>query len=198
MIRRLEMWTFVFALACAGSRADTWSESYALEANGEYEAAAALFDPMLRKQPGDEFALLRRAWLNYLAGNYNESQGDYKTALRLNPESLDARIGLALPLLAQQRWREAAITARKALEAAPWNYYAHLRLMVAEEGLREWQNLLDHTGELHRRYPSDATVLVYRARAQLWLGDKKAGRETYQQVLQRVPGHLEAQAFLAK
>ena len=184
-------------LCSAGSRADTWSESYRLESMGQYKAAAELFDPVLKTEPDNEFARLRRAWLRYLAGSYNDSQGDYKAALQANPRSLDAQIGLALPLLAQQRWKEAALAAQQALQAAPWNYYAHLRLMVAEEGQRQWQTLLDHTEELHQRYPSDATVLVYRARAQYWLGDMKAARDTYQQVLQRVPGHIEALQYLA-
>jgi tetratricopeptide (TPR) repeat protein len=191
--------TFFMALLVfsAGSRADVWSESYKLEAAGKYDAAAGLFDPLLKKEPGNEFARLRRAWLHYLAGDYNDSQRDYKEALQSNPRSLDAQIGLALPLLAQQRWKEAAIIARQALEVAPWNYYAHLRLLVAEEGQRQWQALREHSDQLHERYPSDATILVYRARAYYWLGDMKGARENYLQVLQRVPGHIEAGRFLA-
>ena len=181
----------------AGSQADAWSESYKLESMAQYKAAAELFDPVLKAEPTNEFARLRRAWLRYLAGDYNNSQGDYKAALQANPQSLDAQIGLALPLLAQQRWKEAALAAQQALQAAPWNYYAHLRLMVAEEGQQQWRALLEHAGKVHQRYPSDATVLVYRARAQYWLGDKKAARDSYQQVLQRVPGHIEASQFLA-
>ena len=181
----------------AASRADAWSESYKLESMAQYKAAAELFDPVLKTEPANEFARLRRAWLHYLAGDYNDSQGDYKAALQANPQSLDAQIGLTLPLLAQQRWKEAAMVAQQALQSAPWNYYAHLRLMVAEEGQQQWQALLDHTTKLHQRYPSDATVLVYRARAQYWLGDRKAARDSYQQVLQRVPGHIEALQFLA-
>ena len=182
----------------AAIRADAWSESYLLESKAEYEAAAALFDPVLKREPANEFALLRRAWLNYLSGRYNQSHSDYQLALQVNPQSLDAQIGLTLPLLAQSRWKEAAIAARQALQVAPWNYYAHLRLLVAEEGLQQWRTLLEHTGKLHQRYPSDPTILVYRARAQLWLGDSQAGRETYRQVLQRVPGHLEAQEQLIR
>jgi len=179
------------------SRADTWSESYKLESMAQYKVAAELFDPVLKQEPANEFARLRRAWLRYLAGSYNDSQSDYRAALQANPRSLDAQIGLTLPLLAQQRWKEAAIVAREALESAPWNYYAHLRLMVAEEGQQQWQTLLEHTATLHQRYPSDATVLVYRARAQYWLGDSKAAGDSYRQVLQRVPGHVEALQFLA-
>jgi len=185
-------------LVCsAGSQADAWSESYKLESMAQYKAAAELFDPVLKAEPANEFARLRRAWLHYLAGSYNDSQSDYKAALQANPQSLDAQIGLTLPLLAQQRWKEAALVAEQALQSAPWNYYAHLRQMVAEEGQQQWQALLDHTTKLHQRYPSDANVLVYRARAQYWLGDKKAARDSYQQVLQRVPGHIEALQFLA-
>src|SRR5210317_1897875 len=133
----------------AGSHADAWSESYKLEAAGNYDKAAQLFDPLLKQEPGNEFARLRRAWLHYLAGDYNDSQRDYKEALQSNPRSLDAQIGLALPLLAQKRWKEAAIIARQALEVAPWNYYAHLRLLAAEEGQRQWQALRDHSDQLH-------------------------------------------------
>ncbi len=185
----------LLGLSGAG-RADVWSESVELEINGQYNNAAKLMDPLLDQQPSNEFARLRRGWLNYLAGNYNSSQTDYKLALHANPLSLDAQIGMTLPLLAQQRWKEAAVFSRQALQVSPWNYYAHLRLILAEEGQQQWQILLDHTRQLHQRYPADATVLVYHARAQLWLGQKNEARNTYQQVLQRAPGNLEAQAYL--
>jgi tetratricopeptide (TPR) repeat protein len=181
----------------AGSRADVWSQSYELEMAGKYSDAADLFDQLLKQEPANEFARLRRAWLHYLAAEYNDSQADYRKALQANPRSLDAQVGLALPLLAQQRWKEAAIIVRQALEVAPWNYYAHLRLMVAEEGQRQWTTLRDHSDRLHERYPSDATILVYRARAHYWLGDMKKARDNYLQVLQRIPGHIEAEQFLA-
>ncbi len=181
----------------ASSRADVWADSFKLESMAQYKEAAKLLDPLLKKQPANEFAMLRRGWLQYLAGNYNGALSDYKKALETNPQSLDAQLGITLPLLAQQRWKEAASYARRALKAAPWNYYAHLRLLVAEEGQQQWQTLLKHCQQLHRRYPSDATVLVYQARAQHWLGDKQAASESYRQVLQRVPGHIEALQFLS-
>ena len=102
-----------------------------------------------------------------------------------------------MPLLARQRWKEAASIARQALEVAPWNYYAHLRLLAAEEGEQQWQTIRKHSDQLHERYSSDATMLVYRAPARHWLGDMKGARENYLQVLQRIPGNIEAQQFLA-
>lgn len=186
----------LFVAFSASSQADVWSESFKLESMAQYKEAAKLLDPLLKEQPSNEFARLRRGWLHYLAGDYNGAHSDYKKALQANPQSLDAQIGITLPLLAQQRWKEAASFARQALEVAPWNYYAHLRLLVAEEGQQQWPALLKHCQALHKRYPSDATVLVYQARAQHWLGNKKEASNTYRQVLQRVPGHIEAQQFL--
>jgi len=175
---------------------DIWAESYRLEALTRYEEAAQVLQPALNKDSKNEFVLLRMGWLNYLSGNHNSAMDYYKKALAINSKSLDAKLGLVLPLLAQQRWNEAAKYCQEALEVAPWNYYAHIRLMVAEEGLRQWQTLAKHATEVNVRFPSDATVLVYLARANRWLGNNRAAKDAYQNVLERVPGHIEALQFL--
>ena len=149
-----------------------------------------------KKEKNNEFLFLRLGWLNYLRGSHNDSINNYQKALTLNDKSLDARLGLTLPLLAQQRWREAAKYAQQVLQSAPWNYYAHVRLMVAEEGLRQWQTLAKHADDVQRRYPSDATILVYLARANRWLNNTGDAKAAYREVLERVPGHIEALQYL--
>ncbi|MEA2080934.1 MAG: tetratricopeptide repeat protein [Pseudomonadota bacterium] len=173
-----------------------WADSYYLESQGKYDAAAKVLQSELAKRPADEFVVLRVAWLKYLAGNYNQAASDYQHALNLNPSSLDARLGLILPMLVQKRWREAAQIARQVLETAPWNYYAHVRLMSAEEGQEKWGVLAQHAKEVSIRYPSDATVLVYLARAEAKQGNKAEARAAYRKVLQRIPGHYEASGCL--
>lgn len=175
-----------------------WADSYYLESQGKYDAAAKVLQSELAKRPADEFVVLRVAWLKYLAGNYSQAASDYQHALNLNPKSLDARLGLILPMLAQKRWREAAQIARQVLETAPWNYYAHVRLMSAEEGQEKWGVLAQHAKEVSIRYPSDATVLVYLARAEAKQGNKAEAQAAYRKVLQRIPGHYEASGCLAE
>mgnify|MGYP001821803608 CR=1 FL=1 len=187
---------FPLTFPSAYADVDIWAESYRLETLTRYEDAAKVLSPMLGKKRENEFAMLRHGWLNYLRGNHNDAIDDYKTALGINAKSLDARLGVMLPLLAQQRWREAVKFAQEALEIAPWNYYAHVRLMIAEEGQRQWQTLAQHAQQVHLRYPSDATVLVYLARANRWLGNNDKSKQAYELVLQRVPGHIEAQQFV--
>lgn len=199
MIMRRVMMVCLLAVMSvpAWSAMDPWAESYRLEALTEYEGAVQALQPLLDNNARHEFALLRRGWLNYLRGAHNASLQDYQQALDINPRSLDARLGLTLPLLAQQRWREVASHANKALEVAPWNYYAHVRLMIAEEGEKKWETLVGHAKAVHQRYPSDATVLVYLARAYDWLKNDKDARAAYQQVLERVPGHIEASQYVS-
>ena len=174
-----------------------WADSYRLESEGSYVAATGALEPILEAEPDNEFAMLRVAWLKYLDGDYNASIKDYQRAVALNDQSLDAQLGLTLPLLAQRRWREAAAAAQVVLKVAPWNYYAHLRLMVAEEGQRQWQTLASHARAVASRYPSDATILVYLARAEARQGNKDGARTAYAMVIDRIPGHAEATAFIA-
>lgn len=175
-----------------------WAESYRLEALTQFEGAAKSLEQIIRENPRHEFAVLRHGWLNYLRGAHNEAIRDYQKALDINPTSLDARLGLMLPLIAQQRWREVTSHAHKVLEVSPWNYYAHVRLMISEEGEKKWDTLAKHAEQVTKHYPSDATVLVYLARANAWMKKDKEARRAYEQVLERVPGHLEATQYLIR
>ncbi|MDP2805967.1 MAG: tetratricopeptide repeat protein, partial [Gallionellaceae bacterium] len=105
-----------------------WQESYSQEASGNYAKAAAAVDLVLQASPSNEFAYLRRGWLNYMQARYNDALRDYDQALRLNPKSQEAQLGRTLPLMAQQRWREAAGEATKVIASSRWDYTAHLRL----------------------------------------------------------------------
>lgn len=187
---------FIFVSNANSASVDVWAESYRLESLTRYEEAAQVLVPLLDKQPTHEFVSLRLGWLKYLNGNHNSAIEHYKKALAINSKSIDAKLGLTLPLLAQQRWKEAAKFAQETLDIAPWNYYAHVRLMIAEEGLRQWTTLADHANEAYRHYPSDATILVYLARANRWLNNNKDAKDAYQKVLERVPGHIEASQFI--
>jgi tetratricopeptide (TPR) repeat protein len=173
-----------------------WQQTYESEAAGDYPGAMRALEPIIESQPNNEFLVLRSAWLKYLNGDYNASLRDYRRALELNEQSLDAMLGITLPLLAQRRWREAAAQAHQALTVAPYNYYGHVRLMVAEEGLQQWRTLADHATEMTMRFPSDATFFVYLARARAWQGNVAAARAAYGHVLERAPGHEEAAAYI--
>jgi len=182
--------------AWAAELENRWATSYALEANGQYEQAAALMVPEMDHGNNAEFALLRYGWLCYLQGNYNDAIRTYTRAMERNHASIDAKLGIALPLMAQKRWREASRYLNQVLGQSPYDYTAHVRLMVCEEGLRHWEALQYHADNLTANYPTDATILTYLARAYAWQGKKAKAKAAYQQVLIRNTLNVEASRFV--
>lgn len=175
-----------------------WQTSYRLEALGKYSQAIAAIDPVQVNSPDAEFKLLRRAWLFYLSGSFNESIREYRLAIERNSKSIDARLGILLPYLAEKRWREAEQNARAALELSPNNYLAMLRLAIAQEGQRDWIAMEKTSVALVTGYPLDETAHVYLARSAAWLNKRNEAIAAYLAVLARSPDNVEAKAYLEK
>ena len=188
------------SVSLANEKTDVlFKKSYAAEAEGNYQQAAGVIEPILnRKSSVNEFVWLRYAWLHYQQRNYNDAIRAYNKAMKLNASSVEARLGITLPLLAQQRWKEAAIYSKQVVKKSPLHYIAHMRLMLSEEGQKNWKDLKNHAKVVVSYYPSEYLPYVYLARAQAWLGESENARESYQQVLVRYPDNLEALGYLGK
>lgn len=196
MFKTVKLFLLFSSLTFVGNiyaETNLWQESYRLETIYQYDAA---LKSLKNISSNNELVLLRRGWLNYLKGSHSESITNYKKALSKNSKSLDAGLGIILPLLAQKRWREAALNANKVLKIAPWNYYAHIRLMSTEQALKQWPQLQKHAASAHMHYPSDPTFIVYLARANLKLGNTNKARTWYKKLLELTPDNFEAINFL--
>ena len=180
------------------SATNLWKKSYQLEYKGKYAQAAAVIEGNTTRGRNKEYALLRFAYLNYMQGKYSDSIRAYKQAINLNPRTIDARLGITLPLMAQKRWRQARRYANQVLANSPWNFTAHVRLMLVEEGTRKWAKLSKHAKKVAERYPTDSTALVYLARAEAWQGNISEAKKAYRKVIIRVPAHIEANDFITK
>ncbi|THB65662.1 MAG: hypothetical protein D6B27_08090 [Gammaproteobacteria bacterium] len=189
--------TLLFSLLAAAEKADIWSESYKYEAAGKYSEAAALIEKNLNTVSDKEFANIRFAWLSYMLGNYDDSIRYYRKALSINSSSIDARLGITLPYLAKQECAKVTRYAGQVIEASPWNYTAHVRLMMCEQSRKQWATLKDHAQRISSRYPTDATILVYLARSYANLGKTDEAKKNYKRILIRYPGHIEAINYIA-
>ena len=203
MKRRYETVLKIVLLGCASAaigmahaQAESWSASYRLESLGQYAEAQAEISGIVARESANEFAIIRSAWLAYLQGKHAGAEALYLKALQLNPRSVEASLGLMLPRMAQYRWVAAIESGRKVLAENAWDYTAHVRIMVCEEAMSRWEELSRHAAELSARYPADATVLVYWARAESALRNTRKARQLYAQVLERFPQHAEAAGYL--
>lgn len=190
--------TWMLASTAAHAQDADWQSSYQLEAAGKFAEAKAAIEGVSVNGPDAELKILRRGWLDYLQGRFDESIREYRLAIERNPKSVDARLGLTLPLLSAKRWREAEQAAQSVLNLAPNNYTAMLRLIIALEAQQDWNMMLKTATNMVSSYPSDASGYVYLARANAWLGKQNVAVAAYTAVLSRYPGHLEAKAYLTK
>lgn len=190
--------TLSVASMCGMAQEAAWKYSYQLEAAGKYPEAIAAIEQVTSSSFDAELKLLRRGWLYYLLASYDESIREYRLAVERNKYSVDARLGVTLPLLALKRWREAEQNARAALTISPNSFTALLRLTLALEGQHEWKEMEKTAGIMAAVYPSDVSSFVYLARAYAWLNKKNEAVAAYTAVLSRYPGHLEAKAYLDK
>jgi tetratricopeptide (TPR) repeat protein len=188
---------FFFLSTTALANGDPWQTSYTLETQGNYAGASQALESVIQTNSRHEFATMRLGWLAYLQKDYNVSIDHYKKAVELNTNSLDAKLGIMLPLMAQGRWKEAASYGETVLKLAPYQYYAHIRLMACEEARLQWNALYKHAQNISKYYPTDATIAVYLARAASVTGETKVAIKAYEDVLERSPGHLEAIRFLS-
>ena len=188
----------VFFAVAAYAQEAAWQSSYQFETAGKYNEAIAALDPVPANWAEAELKTLRRGWLYYLQGSYSDAIREYRLAIERNSRSIDARLGVTLPLLAQKRWREAEQSARAVLDLSPNNYTGLLRLVVALEGQRDWAPMAKAAATITSSYPSDATGFVYLARAYAWQEKRAEAVAAYQAVTVRYPGHAEAKAYIEK
>jgi tetratricopeptide (TPR) repeat protein len=183
---------------CAMAQESVWQNSYTLEAAGKYAEALSALDAVPANGLDAELKLLRRGWLFYYAGKFDESLREYRLAIERNPKSMDARLGICLPLLAAKRWREAEQAARTALDLVPNNYTGLVRLAAAQEGMQDWPAMLKTSNMLVSLYPSDTVGHVYLARTNAWLGRRTEAVAAYTAVLTRYPSSSEARTYIDK
>lgn len=110
----------------------------------------------------DYLSELRLGWSEYQKGNHTNSLAHYRAALAAQPRSIEAKLGLLLPLLADGQFVPAEALAREILRDNKTHYLAHLRLATAlrlQNKLRAADSVLVRALEL---YPSDTGLLYER------------------------------------
>lgn len=139
---------------------EAYHASYRHERVQNYADAIRALAPVLAAYPQGYTVNLRLGWLNYLQGAHATARVHYETAIKVAPDSLEARLGHLLPLLAQERYAEAEAVARHVIRVDPANYYGNLRLAYA---LR-LQKKLDPAEDVVSRqlvfYPTDVSLLT--------------------------------------
>jgi len=176
---------------------NAFKKSYELEAIGDFKLAADEIKVFYNK---DSYEMnLRLGWLNYMAGNFNESMAFYKKTLKLMPYADEPKFGIIFPLSALGRWDEVIEMYTKILENSPHNTKAMYYLGSIYYNRLEFDKAIFHFKQIVDLYPFDYDGVLMYAWTNLKLGNKKEARELFQKVLLNKPkdaSALEGLTFL--
>jgi hypothetical protein len=105
--------------ATVSPSAQVWKASYTAEAAGQFQAALSALTELPAPQRESYLASFRRGWLLYRLNQHAESVAAYKLAAMAEPASIEARVGLLMPLMALTRLNDVAVLAEDVLKRDP-------------------------------------------------------------------------------
>lgn len=167
-------------------------QTYRLEAKGKYAVALAAMHKIRRHVGETYFVLARTGWLAHLSGRYAESEAAYRKAIGAAPKAIEPRVGLTLPLLAQQKWRELERASRDVLVLDPLNETARARLAHAHYMVKNYPDAATLYRSLTEQYPANLDYQTGLGWALVRMGRTKEGKELFRAVLAVSPDNPNA------
>jgi tetratricopeptide (TPR) repeat protein len=171
---------------------DLIRQSYQQEARGDLAGAIATMRQVKPAGSLAYFVALRTGWLAYLAGKWSDAEAGYRAALVAAPKSLEAQLGLTLPLMAMKRWREVEKVTRAVLKRDPGNAIARTRLAQALYSLGSYDEAATVYAKLKEDYPSETVYANGVGWSLYQLGKKADAKRVFDAVLAVAPDDASA------
>jgi tetratricopeptide (TPR) repeat protein len=174
--------------------AQAWNASYTAEASGQFQAAVDALGELPSPQRDGYLASFRRGWLMYRANRHADSVVAYKIAAKTEPESIEARLAILLPLMALKRWDDVVVLAEDVLKRDPENYLALQRLAFAKYSSEHFPEAEVVYRRLVEHYPSDVEMRAALGWVALRMGKQHEAVALFRQVLELSSEHVSATA----
>lgn len=169
---------------------EAFSKSYVLETQGNYKSAADQIKAVY--QEGSYEINLRLGWLNYMAGNFNESIAFYKKSMALMPYADEPKFGYIYPLSAMGNWDKVIGVYDEILANSPHNTKAMYYLGIIYYNRRQFDKAIYNFKQIVDLYPFDYDGLLMYAWSNFQLGKKKDAKILFQKVLLNKPKDASA------
>jgi tetratricopeptide (TPR) repeat protein len=182
----------ILSTAWGESIPNIYQQSYEEEAKGNYQEA--IFVLVRASRAGDHSYLyhLRLGWLQYLAGEYVDSVNSYRKAVILSKASIEAKLGLMLPLMAQGKWSDAEKVGKEILSVDALSYLANSRLAYIYYNLKQYKEAEAYYRKVVLYYPGDMEMQAGLGWSLLKQDKKEAAGKVFDEILHYVPNHVSA------
>ena len=177
---------------------EAYQKSFFYEKIGDYKDAIRVLMPVYKAYPNGYTVNLRLGWLYYLMKKYDNSEFHYRKADMAIPTSVESKLGLSLPLMAQERWGDAEQVLYKVIAIDYYNYYGNLRLAKVLGEEKKYKQQVSVALKMLAIYPTSVPFLVVLGEGYYHLGDLKRAEEVFKNVLILDPENLTAKEYLKK
>lgn len=164
---------------------DAFRKSYQLEAAGEYNKAIQALREVYDEQSYE--TNLRLGWLCYQAGLLTESISYYNKAISLRKTSIEARMGLVLPLSTMGSWDAVLKTYLEILEFNPAHDVVLYRTGLIYYNRQDYKTAYNYFEKLLNFYPFSYDALVMSGWTNFQLGKYTEARHLFQKALLYYP-----------
>ncbi len=172
-----------------------FDESYKLEKEGKYEDALTALKSVYQE---DSYEInLRLGYLAYLSGKFTESMAYYNNALNKYPLSVEARLGLVLPLSAMGNWNQIIDHYNKILEVDPKNSLVNYRLGVIYYERKQYDKAESYLKKVINLYPFDYDTLLMLGWVKLQQGNYSQAKLLFNKALMANPQDASAKQGLS-
>lgn len=151
----------------------------------QYEYARDEYSAVLKKDEKNLAALYFRAFCQTQLRQYSFARADYEAFLAIQPEHLEARLGLAHVLQLLGRKTDAADELNRAVQMFPDSTDAYAARAAFETQQEQYDAALYDWGEALRLAPKNAELTASKVDVLLRLGRKKEAREALDQAVKQ-------------
>ena len=187
----------IFALSLEDIR-KSYYMSYRYEVAGDYRDAIRSLMVVYKSYPNGYTVNLRLGWLYYLSKKYSNSIFHYKKAIKVIPYSVEAKLGLTLPLLAQGKYSSVERLCYQILNQDFYNYYGNLRLVYVLRKQKKYDLAEKVINKMLYLYPTDTKFLLELGILKFEKREFNNAKRILNDVLILDPENLKAKLYLEK
>jgi tetratricopeptide (TPR) repeat protein len=182
--------------AQSGAAAQTivqFNQSLTAEAEDRYADALKDLESLPSEAKSDYLVSLRLGWLCYLNQDYDRAVSYYQQASQsARGRSIEALLGLTLPLAAKSDWTRVEESYRRVLSMDPHNYTANLRLGQIELNRGDFSQAELYLKTALENYPGEYEANLSSAWNNYYLGHAADARVLFERALMLSPGDTSA------
>lgn len=169
---------------------ELFQKSRTWETKGDYTSALVELEKIA---PKEVYILqLRLGWVLYNLERYDDSISAYRKAIKLEPGSLEARLGLMLPQMATRRWVDAKAIGEEILRHDPGSYLARSRLAYINYIQASFKDAEKLYRDLVGYYPGDLDMRNGLGWTLYKQGRYQEAKEVFKKVLEISPENPSA------